>query len=172
MGQVMAQISSEYVRKSSFRLSTKNAWAKWARNRWPNNAVKELMARYKLTEGLAKGIVYAQASQAAIDAVLDAAAKERPLGDFELGLEILAIRTATKLEDYIAHKAQEARHERIEWAQRERARAAQLAVISGRGLEDRLDADPRGPAGSLDAGLGQPTEEPPVERSFAPGDRP
>ncbi len=122
------EISSENVARSSLRLSTKNAWAKWARNLYPNNGVKALQAYWGLTEGEAKGVVYAQASQTTIDKLLD-----HPRGGFGLGLEILAIRTATKLEQYIETQANEARRERNRWDAEEQRLAVLEASLRARG---------------------------------------
>lgn len=127
MRAAVGEISDEFVGKSSFRLSTKNAWAKYVRNRWPLATVGMIQAEWALTEGEAKGLVYAQASQTTIDKIL-----EHPNGGFALGLEILAMKTATTLENYIAAEARKARHERERAEARERDLAALKARVSER----------------------------------------
>jgi hypothetical protein len=117
MSGAVVKISYENFRTSSKSVgfSTKNAWARWARQRYPNNGVKGLMAEFGLTEGEAKGLIYAQASQPTIDKLLD-----HPRGGFGLGLEILAIRTGISLEQYIEDQARGAADERRRAEDRER----------------------------------------------------
>jgi hypothetical protein len=105
----MVKISYNDVRTSSFPVgfTTKNAWARWARNRYPSNGLKGLMGEFGLTEGEARGLLYAQASQPTIDKLLD-----HPRGGFGLGLEILVIRTGISLEQYIEEQAKGAENER------------------------------------------------------------
>lgn len=92
----MQKIPSKSVAKSAVRLSTKNAWAQYARRRWPANGVKLAVIEWDLTEGEAKGLIFAQASQTTIDKILD-----HPRGGFRLGLKILEIRLSTRLQDFI-----------------------------------------------------------------------
>lgn len=110
----LGQISSRFVWKIAERLSTKDAWARYCKRRWPNNTVKAVISEWGLTEGAAKGLVFGQASQSTIDQVLD-----HPRGGFALGLEILAVKTAITLEQYIEQQAHNARRERAELDARE-----------------------------------------------------
>ncbi len=115
MGQAVREFSNDFIRKSSLTLSTKNAWAQWARRRWPNNGLKGAMADFGLSEGEARGLIYATVSQSTIDKLL-----EHRFGGFALGLEILAIKTGITLEQHIEHQAREAANARSEWEARER----------------------------------------------------
>lgn len=131
----MVNFSSENIRHSAFRLSTKNAWAKYVRHRFPTNALCEIQRTWKLTEGQARGVLYAQASQTTIDAILDSMS---PLKAFSLGLEILCIRLNTSLEDYIRFQAEEACNERAQWEARER----HLQALATRVAEHRSFGGP------------------------------
>lgn len=93
------EIPNKYVQKSSVGLSTKNAWALYARRRWPVNTLKSAMAEFDLSEGEARGLVYATIGQAAIDKILD-----HPRGGFALGLLILQIRCQTSIQQHIEHE--------------------------------------------------------------------
>jgi hypothetical protein len=93
---IVGEISSEFAVTSSARLSTKNAWALYARRRWPQNGVKAAMGEWSLTEGEAKGLFAAQVSQPTIDKIID-----HPRGGFALGLLVLEIRTQTALRAWV-----------------------------------------------------------------------
>lgn len=116
-------ISSDFVVKSSVRLSTKNAWALYARRRWPKNGVKLAMAEWDLSEGEAKGLIAAQISQPTIDKIID-----HPNGGFGLALLILEIRTQTGLSEWL--KSEEERHANA--AERAAADARALAQMARR----------------------------------------
>jgi len=113
------EISSKSVSESSFRLTTKNAWARYVRRRWRANTLSHAMTEWNLTEGEARGLLYAQASQSTIDKILD-----HPRGGFKLGLEILVIKTGLSLEGYIEQQAGEAANERARIEAKERALAS------------------------------------------------
>lgn len=171
MRVAMAEISSKSVGDSSFPLSTKNAWAKYVRNRWPANTLCAIQAEWGLTEGEARGVLYAQASQPTIDKILDREEAKAALGAFKLGLIILEIRTHTKLANYIVREAEEAAHERLRWEQEERRLADLQARLSCRDSLDGQAHQPPRPGGSGDAPLGPGTHGPagrPVgeDRSF------
>lgn len=126
----MIEISSKSIAKSSSRLSTKNAWAQYVRRRFNGlNLVKACQAEWDLSEGEARGLVYAMASQATIDKVLEA---EGPFAGFGLGLEILAIKTGVHLEAFIEKQAEEARREAAQWNARERTLEALSARVAER----------------------------------------
>ncbi len=91
-----SEISSKSSLKSALRFNTKNAWAKYARRRWPLNGVKLAQAEFGLTLGEAKGLFAAQASQHTIDKILD-----HPHGGFRLGLLLLEIRFRTTLAEFL-----------------------------------------------------------------------
>src|SRR6185369_5350630 len=71
MRAAVQEISSKSFARSSSRKSTKNAWAAYVRNRWPANTLGAIQAEWDLTEGEARGVLYAQASQPTIDKILD-----------------------------------------------------------------------------------------------------
>lgn len=124
----MGEFSSEYAVKSSVRLSTKNAWALYARRRWPANGVKAAMEEWGLTEGEAKGLFAAQISQPTIDKIID-----HRRGGFAIGLLILEIRTQTALVDFIDHEKERLRHERRASEEREQ-RLVEMATDLRAGL--------------------------------------
>lgn len=125
----MLEISSKSFGKSSSRLSTKNAWAKYVRNRWRANTLGSVQIEWNLTEGEARGVVYAQASQTTIDKILD-----HKNGGFWLGLEIQCIRWGTSLEEQITQRAEDARREEA----RSRAETRHLETMRTRVSELRL----------------------------------
>lgn len=125
----MGEISSDFVLKSSVaRLSTKNAWALYARRRWPVNGVKCAMAEWGLTEGEAKGLFAAQISQPTIDKIID-----HPRGGFGLGLLILEIRTQTALRSWVHSERERLAHE-----SEQHAAAADALAAMARDLPARL----------------------------------
>lgn len=154
----MGEISSEFVVKSSVtRLSTKNAWALYARRRWPSNGVKFAMAEWGLTEGEAKGLFAGQISQPTIDKIID-----HPRGGFGLGLLILEIRTQTALrawvqteKDRLAHESQQAAADADALGQMARHLPAVLGLVpSGpSGLDRRGRGERRSLRGELGDGL-------------------
>lgn len=134
----MGEISSNYAVKSSdARLSTKNAWALYARRRWPTNGVKAAMLEWGLTLGEAKGLFAATVSQTTIDKILD-----HRRGGFGLGLLILEIRMQTSLQAWIHSERERLAHE----AARQAADAAALDEMA-RHLPARLGVGGGGPAG-------------------------
>lgn len=125
----VVEISSKSIRFSAPDLNTKNAWAQLVRRRfYGQNLVKQCMAEWHLTDGQARGLVYAQATQNTIDAIL----KRDPIKGFGLSIEIAAIVTGVELEDYIDHKAREAARERTQWEATERDLASLRAAVGDR----------------------------------------
>lgn len=129
------QIPSDFALKSSVtRLSTKNAWALYARRRWPQNGVKLAMAEWGLTEGEAKGLLAAQVSQPTIDKIYD-----HPRGGMGLALLITEIRFQTGLREWVQSQRERSadaarRHEEDAAALGEMARRlpAALGVVPSR----------------------------------------
>lgn len=172
MRAATVEISSKSIRKSSSRLGTKNAWAKYVRNRWRTNTLAMIQAEWDLTEGEARGVLYAQASQSTIDKIIDREDERRPFGGFRLGLVILEIRTQTQLEDFIVHQGQEAARESARWEAEQRRLAILEARVSGsHRLVGGADIQAR-PSRPVDAPLGAGTDGAPVEaKSFEPPER-
>lgn len=110
-----------FTASASAPLSTKNAWALYARRRWPANTIKHCMAEWDLTDGQARGLVFAQASQSTIDAILD-----HPRGGFGLGLLILEIRMQQSLRGWV--KSEQGRL--LREAERNAGEAAALAQMA------------------------------------------
>lgn len=110
-----------FVKTTSAKPSTKGAWALYARRRWPKNAVKHVQCEWDLTEAQARGVVYAQASQATIDQIID-----HPRGGFGLGLKVLEIKAQLHLADWV--KSEKGRLQ-VE-AERHAAEAAALGQMA------------------------------------------
>lgn len=161
----MVEIPNKCFTQSSVGLSTKNAWARYVRNRWRTNTLCEIQSEWDLTEGQARGLLYAQASQSTIDAIL-----EHPRGGFGLGLLILEIKTQTTLESYITAQAEKARHEAAEWQSEQRRLAILQARLTGVCSLVGSPSQQAWSSGSEDARLGSSED---VEgRSFDPEGRP
>lgn len=92
-----------------------NALAKILRRRWPMNTVENTQAEYDLTEGEARGAVYATASRTTLNKIL----KSRR-GGLGLWLEIIAEVTGETLDGFLTHQAKEAADERRRAEERER----------------------------------------------------
>jgi len=114
-------VSDNNIRHSSLRLSTKNAWAKYVRNRWRTNTLCAIQDEWDLTAGEARGVLYAQASQPTIDKIL-----HHPRGGFRLGLTILEIMTQTALDTFLRAERERLSRERAEY-DAQIARVAQMA---------------------------------------------
>lgn len=120
------------VKSTTAKPSTKGAWALYVRRRWQKNAVKAVQCEWDLTEAQARGVVFAQASQATIDQILD-----HPRGGFGLGLKILEIKAQLRLAEWVQSERGRLENE----AQRSAAEAAALAQMASRlpaalGLDD------------------------------------
>lgn len=121
-GTTMTISSNFAVEITGGRLSTKNAWALYARRRWPQNGVKLAMAEWGLTEGEAKGLYAAQISQPTIDKIID-----HKRGGFGLGLLILEIRCQIGLRAWVQSERERAADE----ARRHAADAAAFGQMAG-----------------------------------------
>jgi hypothetical protein len=63
IGSVM-KVSEQYVPESpADDYGLENALAAYVRRRWPENTVKHVMGHFDLTDGLARGVVYATATR-------------------------------------------------------------------------------------------------------------
>lgn len=118
MTGAMVQISSKSVLKSSADFGTKNALARIIRRRWQANTVCMVMAEWDLTEGEAKGCVYAQASQRTLDKI-----KKHKNGGWPLVLEIEALVLGMTVEQFIEERRRYEceQYERIEGGLRKMA---------------------------------------------------
>lgn len=120
---------SESIGRSSGAVTTKNALARLVRRAWPAQTVKQAQAFWDLTEGEAKGVVYATASQATLDKI-----KRHRNGGWRLTLAIDALVIGRSLQDFIIEETERAR-ERIETRRRRlrqmEALAASLDAVGG-----------------------------------------
>jgi hypothetical protein len=121
MRAAYVEFSDDFIATSATRLSTKNAWGLYVRRRWPQNTVKQAMAEWGLTDGEARGLVFAQVSQPTIDKIID-----HKRGGFALGLLILEIRTQTALRSWLQTERERLSHE----ANRAEADAAALGEMA------------------------------------------
>jgi hypothetical protein len=117
-------------RESDYGLE--NALAKYVRNRWPEKTPSYVQAHFDLSESEALKVVYANASKNTLKKLL-----HHRRGGFALFLELLCEATGTKLEEHFEQQAEKARHERIQWEERERVAAALSARLSQRGSSAR-----------------------------------
>jgi hypothetical protein len=121
--QAPVQISSKSGLKTAARYTTKNAWAKLARTRWPSNGVKLAMAEWGLTEGEAKGLFGAHISQATIDKIGD-----HPRGGMDTSIRVLEYRFRTTLRQFLESERRAAELR----ARKAAAEAEALRVIASR----------------------------------------
>lgn len=142
-------IPDEFVVKSAAKLSTKNAWALYVRRRWPQNTVKSAMAEWDLTDGEARGLVFAQISHNTEDKIFD-----HPRGGMGLALKITEIRFQTGLRAWV----QSQKERSADAARRHEEDAAALGEMAGR-LPAALGLVPAGVRG---VGVRRPRER----RSF------
>jgi hypothetical protein len=101
------------IRPSDFGME--NSLAGIVRRRWPSATADNVAAEWNLTEGEAKGVVYATASRTTLNKIL----KHRR-GGLSLWLEIIADVTGERLDSYLTREAERARHERATWEAEER----------------------------------------------------
>lgn len=98
---------SEFGENSSFEYGLQNALARYARNRWPVNALKMIQAEWDLTEGRARGVVDAETTLTTLNLIL-----RHRRGGFGFGLMLLSVMFRTSLEDFIETQQGAARAER------------------------------------------------------------
>jgi hypothetical protein len=122
--------SDDFCRSSEFGME--NALAAICRRRWPSNPIDHIAREWGLTEGQARGVLYAQASRTTLNAVL-----RHRRGGLRLWLDIIAEVTGEKLEQYIINQAEEARREQAKYEAEVRRLDAMQARLSGRLGEDR-----------------------------------
>lgn len=131
MAGAIMQFPNKSCSTLSVEFSTKNAWAQYARRRWPTNTLNYIGREWNLSTGEARGVLYAQISQATIEKITD-----HKNGGRHLALTILAIRFGESVEDFIAAVIQQQRQEidrerrRLDAAD-ERARGAYARLRGG-----------------------------------------
>lgn len=123
-------VGSDFRVKSSARLSTKNAWALYARRTWPGvGGVKSAAAEWGLSEWEARTVFDATASIATIDKIMD-----HPRGGFALGLLILEIRLQIKTSEFLEQEQRRMRDAELKSAEHRahlRRMAGDLSVVFG-----------------------------------------
>ena len=122
----MGEISDKFVSKSSGRnddFGTANGLARLVRRRWPVNTVGFIQSEWDLTEGEAKGVLYAQASRATIDKI-----KKHSRGGWRVFLEVDAAVIGESLEQFLTREQRRLADERA----RQEADERRLVEMAGR----------------------------------------
>ena len=115
--------SDDFCRNPEFGME--KGLAAIARRRWPSNPIDHIAREWGLTEGQARGVLYAQASRSTLNRIL-----KHKRGGLKLWLAIIAEVTGERLENFIEQQANEARREREKWEAEERIQKARLARLS------------------------------------------
>ena len=128
------QFSDKSFTESAERVDTKTAWAKYVRNRWPQNVVCEVQREWGLSDGEARGLVYATVSQRTIDKI-----RSHGRGGLLILLEVEALAWGLNADQlihkYIALKQKEqadARAQIDHEAHRTLALSRRLGALGGR----------------------------------------
>lgn len=121
------KISDDFIPVSTDEpFGLENGLAAYVRRRWPQNTVKNVMGHYGLSEGLARGVVYATGGLRGLNACIKK-------GGWPLLLFIGAAVLRCRIEAYIN---EERERERISWRDRD-----QRLGDMGRGLRALADLD-------------------------------
>lgn len=115
--------TDDFRRNSDFGME--QGLAAIVRRRWPLNPVDQIAREWGLSDGQARGVLYATASRSTLNKIL-----KHKRGGLSLWLEIIAEVTGERLETFIEDQAKRARHERERWEAEERAAEARLARLS------------------------------------------
>ncbi len=107
MGQAMA-VAYKSIPKSAKARTTKEAWASYVRNRWPQNTLAEIRREFPLSEGEARRLLYADGSQVVFDKCMDS-----PNGGPLLALDMLLVRWRLSAEDLAQKLEEKHEHERL-----------------------------------------------------------
>lgn len=104
------QIPDECVTFSA-KLPSKQAWAKYARTRWQENAVGHAQAEWDLSPSRARGLVYGNVTQQTVDQI-----RKHPRGGIGIALTVEAVAFDITLDEllarFITRQIQEAADER------------------------------------------------------------
>lgn len=123
MNGAIVKNSDDFRRNSEFGME--NGLAAIVRRRWPLNPVDQIAREWGLSDGQARGVLYATASRSTLNKIL-----KHKRGGLSLWLEIIAEVTGERLETYIEKQAERARDERRRWEAEERAATARLARLA------------------------------------------
>ncbi|HWE98860.1 MAG TPA: hypothetical protein VG248_03600 [Caulobacteraceae bacterium] len=115
--------------------STANGLARYVRRRFPTKTIPEVMALWELTEGQAKGVVYAQASRTVVDKI-----KRHRRGGWRVMLEVDAAVIGSTVEDWLETEHQRIAHDRarLEADQRRLSATRHRLSASGYGQSARV----------------------------------
>jgi len=127
MTGLAVQISDKFVAKKARRVGSKQAWARYVRNRWPGNAVCHAQAEWQLTDGQARGLVYGHASQRTIDDIL-----AHPRGGPVLELQIAAIAWGLELETFVRATLEMERRRLADVRSRAESQERRLVALASR----------------------------------------
>lgn len=121
--ELMAKISDEFLPLSTGTrpadYGMKNALAAYVRRRWPENTVKSVMREFDLSEGKARGVVFANSTFSALDHI-----NQHPRGGPLLIAQIAAAAAGRCL---VAEAEKERERERKSWEAMDRG----LGRLSG-----------------------------------------
>ena len=132
MGQALTSFREEPRRSSENEFGLKNALARIVRNRWRTKTIEAVMAEWGLTDGEARGVVYAQASQRTLDKII-----KHKRGGWSLYLDMGAEVIGHALEQHITQEQGRLAHERAAFEQRERQLIRMAGdLLSLRGVGD------------------------------------
>lgn len=111
-----------------------NALSDYVRRKWPVKTCQHVEQFFRVTPCVAKKIVDAQASRAAINDIL------RDPRHLALSLELVCAVAGTSMEGFIQQQAKEAARERAQWEARERSLEIMQARVAERHRLDRVNA--------------------------------
>lgn len=134
MMEVSLKISEKSRRNSEKYFGIEEALAQYVQGRWPQNTVGETASYFNITEGQARGAVYAQASRKTINDMLR-------VGGWPLWLHVGALVIGHGIHAWITSERERLANEQRKASERDRTLAemgARLPVVLG--LDDRRSA--------------------------------
>lgn len=120
MTSAVMKVKRNSIQKSA-DFGLENALARYVRTRWPKNTVCEVQREFDLSEGKARGVVYATAARGAINEIL-----RHPNGGWRLGLILMEGVIGERLIDFITKERARLAEERQQAEETDRA-LAQMA---------------------------------------------
>jgi hypothetical protein len=129
--EALVQISEKSCRNSENRFGIETALAQYVRGRWPQNTIGETANHFDLSEGQARGAVYAQASRKTINDMLR-------VGGWPLWLHVGALVIGHGIHTWIHTERERLADEQRKASERDRTLAemgSRLPVVLG--LDDR-----------------------------------
>jgi len=128
------------VRSLSFRARTptkslKEAWAAWARRRWPTNCQANLERAFDLSPGRAHGVVWTGITLPTIEHIID-----HPNGGLSVWIEVEAIRRGLELDAFFERIAAEEREAIADERRQFEAREARVVALEAMATARRRHA--------------------------------